>query len=524
MMILSLPRDIKMKYFSAGFALLLALPFIDGKLSGSFEEVVVQGSAKKVRSNNARGRFYSELLHYAKPYTTMERDLADTNSSSYDYDTFAFDVYDYSFKYVKCQAIRSFSDNLAKYRGDGYMSETVLAPEQFVVFRFCPSASCSNTSTIGCSSDYGEYILKLEDYLTVMYKYNLQRKENFCDYCTGTCGYRRLQADDGNAGNEENADNQEEEEDQEQNNVEENAENYYEAAKNDDAQNAQNNAAGDDQAASAYSSCDACSNYTNICENNAIDYSNYLQCQQVEDNYGNAYYVGPSCSSNGRSIVISVFSDQYCYYPISNKTAASVTGVDLQNDGLAEYYPSNCTSCGESDLPWEQASDDAKDQDKINGLCENLFYDAGKCNNNYKYHDKGVYGGYKNGNGGMEQVATDSLVCSFIQNVLSGYDESGEIDTRSGWFTKKSANSSLYAQATVTTGQVFGLIFSVIACTCLAGYSCFLHRAIMKKAPWRPNRGGVAALAGQISRVNSGIILGRSRSSGSAMSPGGSLA
>ena len=37
-----------------------------------------------------------------------------------------------------------------------------------------------------------------------------------------------------------------------------------------------------------------------------------------------------------------------CYYPISNKTAASVTGVDLQSDRLAEYYPSNCTSCGES--------------------------------------------------------------------------------------------------------------------------------------------------------------------------------
>jgi hypothetical protein len=171
--------------------------------------------------------------------------------------------------------------------------------------------------------------------------------------------------------------------------------------------------------------------------------------------------------------------------------------------------------------PWEKADDDA-DQDKVNAMCENLYYYSGKCNQNYKYHYKGSYGGYRRGNKGLEQVMTDSLVCSFIENVLSGYTESGEIDTRKGWFTKKS--SLMYSEAKVTTGQVFGLCIAIVACIGLAGYSCFLHRAIMKKAPWRPNRSGVAALAGQISRVNSGIILGRSRSSGSAISPGGSLA
>lgn len=182
-----------MIFFSITFSVFSVLPLISGKLSGSFEQVVVHGSTKKARSNNnARGIFYRELLQYAQPYNAMERELSSsTNTSSYDYDKFAFDVYDYSFKFVKCQAIRSFSDNLAKYRGDGYVADTVLAPEQFVVFRFCSSASCSNSSALGCTDDYGEYILKLEDYLSVMYKYNLQRKENFCNYCAQTCGYRR---------------------------------------------------------------------------------------------------------------------------------------------------------------------------------------------------------------------------------------------------------------------------------------------------------------------------------------------
>jgi hypothetical protein len=65
---------------------------------------------------------------------------------------------------------------------------------------------------------------------------------------------------------------------------------------------------------------------------------------------------------------------------------------------------------------------------------------------------------------------------------------------------------------------------AIVACISLAGYSCFLHHAIMKKGPWRPIQSGVAALAGQIFRGNSGIILGRSRSCGSAISSSGSLA
>ena len=338
-----------------------------------------------------------------------------------------------------------------------------------------------------------------------------------------------------------------------------NIEAYYEAdieedeQENDDAAqegNAQNNANGDDQSSASSYSCDACANATNVCNGDENDYSGYFQCSAVQDSNGNEYYVGPQCSSDGRSINITVFSDQYCYYPNNGVSAAYVTGVTFQDDAFAEYFPTDCTSCGESvsitgcflflmpeivvllhlrrclplllqSDPWEQANDDA-DQDKVNAMCENLYYYSGKCNQNYKYHDKGSYGGYRRGNKGLEQVMTDSLVCSFIENVLSGYTETGEIDTRKGWFTKK--NSLMYSEAKVTTGQVFGLCIAIVACISLAGYSCFLHRAIMKKAPWRPNRSGVAALAGQISRVNSGIILGRSRSSGSAISPGGSLA
>jgi hypothetical protein len=100
-----------------------------------------------------------------------------------DYDNFAFDVSNYSLKYVKCQMIRTYSDSIAAYQGNEYMPNTILEREQFVVFRFCPTSSCSADSNYGCDSNYGEYILPLSDYLTAMKDYNDDRLQAYCDYC-----------------------------------------------------------------------------------------------------------------------------------------------------------------------------------------------------------------------------------------------------------------------------------------------------------------------------------------------------
>jgi len=491
--------------------------------------------------------------------------------------------------------IKSFSDDLAQYNGDGYVSSTILARDQFVVFRFCASDYCSDSKVYGCSEDYGEYILPLADYLTAMSTYTAERTAKYCNYCENCLGYnngnRRLAnaddaaagddaaaagddagqaaaaddavaaaddggqqaaaddggqqaaaddggqqaaADDGNAAAQgDDAAAADAGDDAGQANAADDG--GQQAAANDDAvqqgddaaqqQNADDNAAAatDDQNDATSTACaDACSSYDSKCANdNAVDYSNYLQCVEFQDDSGDVYYIGPQCSWDGKSIVISVFKDQYCNEVMDSTNAANVTGIAFEDDGLADYYQSSCISCKESELPWEELDEDA-DADTVSEICETLYYESGKCNKNYKNFDSGVYGGY--GSGGLEQSVTDELVCSYIQNVLSGYDESGEIYTGSSFFKSNSARANEFTQPTVTPGQVFGIIFSVVACVGLAGYSCFLHRAIMKKAPWRPNRGGVAALAGQISRQNSGIVIGRSRSSGSQLSPGGSLA
>jgi hypothetical protein len=162
----------------------------------------------------------------------------------------------------------------------------------------------------------------------------------------------------------------------------------------------------------------------------------------------------------------------------------------------------------------------------VSEICETLYYDAAKCNKNYKnFYFSASYSGYS---AAKLQMGEEDKVCYYIQNVLQGYDEYGEIYLDQGFkfgqnYDANSAQNQ-FAQVEVTPFQIVGILFATLACVGLTGYSCYLHRAIMKKAPWRPNRGGPAAIAGQISRQNSGIIIGRSRSTGSThYSPGGQM-
>ena len=79
-----------------------------------------------------------------------------------------------------------------------------------------------------------------------------------------------------------------------------------------------------------------------------MDYTNYLQCAQFQSNDGDVYYIGPHCSWDGKTIEIAVFKDQYCSELMEDLSAADVTGLAFEEDGLADYYQSSCISCKES--------------------------------------------------------------------------------------------------------------------------------------------------------------------------------
>lgn len=111
-------------------------------------------------------------------------------------------------------------------------------------------------------------------------------------------------------------------------------------------------------------------------------------------------------------------------------------------------------------------------------------------------------------------------MCNFIDNIVSGkYDESGEIIidvykyNSSDW---KNANQYINAynaaKKDVSAGQVAGLVLSIIGCFFLCIYALILHASLKNKGlQWKPRRGRNTDPTA-ISRQNSGIVMGRSRS------------
>ena len=90
-----------------------------------------------------------------------------------------FDVTNFAVKYTRCATVQSYSDNLAA----ADYTDTVLAAQRFALFRLCPKDDCSASSDNGCSSNYGEYIVTLDQFLLSMLEYQEHRVAGYCEYC-----------------------------------------------------------------------------------------------------------------------------------------------------------------------------------------------------------------------------------------------------------------------------------------------------------------------------------------------------
>ena len=132
-------------------------------------------SLRSSSSSPQKQRLLANLLSKARRLDQGNDDQAAQEEG--EWDNFGFAVQDYSVKYTGCSAIKTYSDEEAK---DG---QDVLESKRFVVFRLCPSDSCNQYSTEGCSEDYGEYVLEMGDYLEAMTTYQEEKVQNFCAYC-----------------------------------------------------------------------------------------------------------------------------------------------------------------------------------------------------------------------------------------------------------------------------------------------------------------------------------------------------
>lgn len=145
-------------------------------------------------------------------------------------------------------------------------------------------------------------------------------------------------------------------------------------------------------------------------------------------------------------------------------------------------------------------------------ICGAFYDDSAKCN---KY--MGNDGNYKSSN----QEAQEETVCNFIENLLTkSYNEYGEIRLQEiSWKTFIPTPSTIRK---MQTWQKYALSISILGCVGLYFYATYLYRAIQKRrTTWYPRgrKGFSTGYPGEpISmdgRLHSGIIQGRSHSSGS---------
>lgn len=174
------------------------------------EKAKPHGSGRRLQ-NNYQGNNY---------YAANNANVNKANDGADDYfaangdweNDFGFDPTQYSLSYHRCAEVRQFDDQLAAQED----TDTVFATKHFVVFRFCPSKTCSGleqepeeyaaqayqqanqqraygqqgTSSSytfdfgatnaytkmkeggangdGCQTNYGEYMMELQDYLQIM--------------------------------------------------------------------------------------------------------------------------------------------------------------------------------------------------------------------------------------------------------------------------------------------------------------------------------------------------------------------
>lgn len=271
-------------------------------------------------------------------------------------------VSDFSIKFQGCHHVSQWND-------EAYDANDVrIQTKRLVRFRLCPTNTCSASSSSGCHSGYGDYIIDMNTFLGSYYEAVDEYKQFRCQYTTQTlcsCTDDDAKADDFN----------------------------IEACEY--------------ECLSKYSMVDFCG-ATNPNDNNQqqkekFQLANYVQCQQFdfaaqgqqeqqqgEQAEGGArqleqdqaqYYIGPYCADQGGSIYLGLFTDDSCSTFADTyggtSTYKKFTGESLPY-GKQSVITMDCLSCKEPE-EFNQDGNDAQDADQVSEMCEQIYSTAGKC-------------------------------------------------------------------------------------------------------------------------------------------------
>ena len=240
---------------------------------------------------------------------------------------------DFSVKYVGCSSLTSYvdSDEEGSYP---------FVNQNFVSYRLCPSESCADDSWNGCKSVYGEYLMNLEDFLTVQQDYLDEEFEYYCNYCEQCIYFNTYFSDT------------------------------------------------DEEGQGGCSQTEACYDYDDYCSDEArtqmeeeaeFSIEDFFECKEIDiwggdddngddativddkyqfgdDRYNVFYknegkaYIGSHC--NEGIITIGLFADDQCIHYVGNQIDFfNATGYELEASAVEEMYvPDGCLSCDRNNV------------------------------------------------------------------------------------------------------------------------------------------------------------------------------
>lgn len=268
-------------------------------------------NARRVQNNG-----YSNYYGNVDGQSQYNGDYNDVNWNDIDNSYIA----GYSVKFQGCHHVQQWNDE-----ADGEEDIKIMT-QRLVRFRMCPADTCSSTSTKGCDSNYGDYLVDMETYVEAYMTQMQQQYMNSNQYYNNDNNGRALNDND---------------------KYNMNFEDYLQC---------QEMEMNDRQRQRARKMRELNNNYGN---------QYYYSYNNNENDI--KYYVGPYCAEQGGEIRLGVFYDDTC-------TVAAEDGAEMfqmVHNGMALPYSEQsivnlgCLSCG--------------GYGEVNELCENLYEVAGKC-------------------------------------------------------------------------------------------------------------------------------------------------
>lgn len=431
---------------------------------------------------------------------------------AYDFSDIFFDISKYSIKFHSCATIKDLElDNFLEeeeedddgndaaqyYNNEGEEEEAEEEDDgekypytttQVINYRLCPSDTCQDNSWKGCRTNYGNYMIGMEDYFEAQEEYIEEVFEQYCDYCAqclymykyfnAQCEYydeceeyssvcyeqeEEECDDDGKCNNQDDGEDEEEvtfQDFMECKEVEvlENSFYYHMCSYCSQCDymfhyfNAECN---------NYSSC---SGYEDICAD--ADNRRLEEGDDANDEYAQRYYENQNVNEQvfmkiycDGSLQVGMFADNECKNYISDKVNMyETTGLYITADDLgSEYMSSECISCsrkgikyfhGDGDYQQAMNDDEEEDEDELLEICEKIYEDSLKCNENLQLNVTA----YLNENGYYDEQVFEEWnetitekACAFLEAVQKGeIDSNGYASTSKYYEENKSVWSSDY--------------------------------------------------------------------------------